>query len=115
MNTDASIEQDKFQTGGVTIVSTAHAVHDTYTAFLPALLPVLIQKFALTNTSAGLLSVSLQIPSLLQPFIGHLADRTNLRLMIIFTPAITGLAMSLLSIAPNYGFLVFLLVLAGLS
>jgi FSR family fosmidomycin resistance protein-like MFS transporter len=115
MNTDTSVEHEKFQTGGVTIVSTAHAVHDTYTAFLPALLPVLIQKFALTNTSAGLLSVSLQIPSLLQPFIGHLADRKNLRLLIIFTPAITGLGMSLLSIAPNYAFLVFLLVLAGLS
>lgn len=115
MNAQPSIEQEKFQTGGVTIVSTAHAVHDTYTAFLPALLPVFIEKFSLTNTAAGLLSVFLQIPSLLQPFIGHLADRKNLRLLIIFTPAITGIAMSLLSVAPGYGFLIFLLVIAGLS
>ena len=115
MNTQSSIEQDKFQTGGVAVVSTAHAVHDTYTAFLPALLPVFIEKFTLTNTAAGLLSVFLQIPSLLQPFIGHLADRRNLRLLIIFTPAITGAAMSLLSIAPGYGFLIFLLVIAGLK
>ena len=115
MNTEPNIEQEKFQTGGVTIVSTAHAVHDTYTAFLPALLPVLISKFTLTNTAAGLLSVFLQIPSLLQPFIGHLADRKNLRLLIILTPALTGSAMSLLSIAPTYGFLIFLLVIAGLS
>jgi FSR family fosmidomycin resistance protein-like MFS transporter len=115
MNIQPNFEHEKFQTGGVTIVSTAHAVHDTYTAFLPALLPVLIEKFSLTNTLAGLLSVFLTIPSLLQPFIGHLADRANLRLLIILTPAITGAAMSLLSIAPTYGFLIFLLVLAGLS
>lgn len=112
---DTEIESDKFQTTGVTIVSSAHAVHDTYTAFLPALLPVLIEKFSLTNTAAGLLSVSLQLPSLFQPFIGHLADRKNLRSLIILTPAITGACMSLLSVAPAYGYLIFLLILAGLS
>lgn len=115
MNNKEIIEQEKFQTGGVTVVSTAHAVHDTYTAFLPALLPVLINKFSLTNTAAGILSVFLQIPSLLQPFIGHLADKKNLKLLIILTPALTGAAMSLLSIAPTYAFLIFLLVIAGLS
>ena len=119
MNTETSFmteqEADKFQATGVSIVSSAHAVHDTYTAFLPALLPVLIEKFSLTNTAAGLLSVSLQLPSLLQPFIGHLADRKNLRSLIILTPAITGACMSLLSIAPAYGYLIFLLILAGLS
>lgn len=115
MNTENTIEKQDFQTGGVAVVSTAHAVHDTYTAFLPALLPVLIEKFTLTNAAAGLLSVFMQIPSLLQPFIGHLADRANLRLLVILAPAITGAAMSLLSIAPGYGFLAFLLVLAGTS
>lgn len=115
MNTETDIEQGKFQTAKVTLVSSAHAVHDTYAGFLPALLPVLIQKFSLTNTAAGFLSLFTTLPSLLQPFIGQLADRTNLRLLIIFAPAITGIAMSLLSIAPSYGFLVFLLILAGLS
>jgi len=115
MNTENTIEKQDFQTGGVTVVSTAHAVHDTYTAFLPALLPVLIEKFTLTNAAAGLLSVFMQLPSLLQPFIGHLADRANLRLLVVLTPALTGAAMSLLSIAPGYGFLAFLLVLAGTS
>lgn len=115
MTTQPSIENEEFQTSGVAVASTAHAVHDTYSAFLPAFLPVFIEKFTLTNTAAGLLSVFLSIPSLLQPFIGHLADRKNLRLLIIFTPAISGAAMSLLSIAPSYGFLIFLLIIAGLS
>lgn len=115
MDIETNIEIEEFQTGGVTVVSTAHAVHDTYTSFLPALLPVLIEKFTLTNTMAGLLSVFLQSPSLLQPVIGHLADRVNLKWLIILTPAVTGSAMSLLGIAPNYGFLVFFVVLAGVS
>ena len=115
MNTDTDIDQGKFQTAKVTLVSTAHAVHDTYAGFLPALLPVLIQKFSLTNTAAGFLSLFTTVPSLLQPFIGQLADHTNLRLLIILAPAITGIAMSLLSIAPTYGLLVFLLVMTGLS
>lgn len=108
------IEKD-FQAGGVALVSSAHAVHDTYTAFLPALLPVLIQRYALSNTLAGLLSVFLQAPSLLQPLIGHIADRKNLKLFLILAPALTGTAMSLLGIAPTYGLLAFLLVFAGVS
>jgi FSR family fosmidomycin resistance protein-like MFS transporter len=115
MAIEISADQEKFHTSGVSVVSAAHSVHDTYTAFLPALLPVLIEKFTLSNTTAGLLSVFLQLPSLLQPLIGHLADRKNLRYFIILTPALTGAAMSLLSIAPTYSFLVFLLVIAGFS
>jgi FSR family fosmidomycin resistance protein-like MFS transporter len=108
-------ENKAFQTSRVAIVSTAHAVHDTYTGFFPALLPILIEKYSLTNTSAGLLSVFMRLPSLLQPFIGHLADHKNLRLLIILAPAVTGAAMSSLGIAPGYGFLAFLLILSGIS
>jgi FSR family fosmidomycin resistance protein-like MFS transporter len=112
---DTNIDQEEFQTAKVSVLASAHAVHDTYTAFLPALLPVLIEKFTLTNTAAGLLTVFLQIPSLLQPIIGRIADRRNLKLAIVLTPAVTGAAMSFLGIAPSYGFLIVLLLLAGLS
>lgn len=115
MSTESSIDQENFQTAGVTVVSIAHAVHDTYTSFLPPLLPLLIDKFSLTNTAAGLLSVFLQVPSLFQPLIGHLADHNNLKMFIILAPSLTGAAMSFLGFAPTYGFLVFLLVLAGVS
>ena len=115
MAIEQTLDQEKFHTSGVITVAAGHGIHDTYTAFLPALLPVLIEKYLLSNTTAGLLTIFLQIPSLLQPFIGHLADNTNLRFFIILTPAITGAAMSLLSISPFYGFMAFLLVLAGIS
>ena len=68
----------------------------------PPLLPVLIEKFSLSNAQAGLLNVFLQWPSLLQPFIGYLADRRNLRILVVAAPAIAGVCMSLLGVAPSY-------------
>ena len=115
MTHTTTIDEGEFKTGGVTTVAVAHAVHDTYSAFLPALLPLLIEKFALSNTLAGLFTVFYQMPSLLQPFIGRLADRTNLRFMVILAPTITGAAMSTVGLAPSYGFAAFLLILAGIS
>jgi FSR family fosmidomycin resistance protein-like MFS transporter len=106
---------EEFHTRKVSIIAFTHAVHDTYTGMLPALLPVLIEKFMMTNTAAGLLAVFLRIPSLLQPLIGRLADKNNLKLFIILTPAITGVGMSLLGIAPSYGFLILFLLIAGFS
>jgi FSR family fosmidomycin resistance protein-like MFS transporter len=115
LSTPASIEVERFQTAGVVTVTAGHAVNDTYTAFLPPILPSLIQTFSLSNTQAGLLSVFLQWPSVLQPFIGHLADHVNLRYLVILAPAMTGIAMSLLGVAPSYAWLGILLVIAGLS
>ena len=62
---DAEVDMtDEFQTRKVAMVALTHAVHDTYTGMLPAILPVLIEKFMMTNTAAGLLAVFLRIPSL---------------------------------------------------
>ncbi len=108
-------EPDHFQVVPVVTLSAGHAVHDTYSAFLPTLLPVFIENLALSTTQAGLLSVFLQGPSLLQPFIGHLADRVNLRPLFILAPALTAMMMSLLGLAPSYGFIALFLVVVGIS
>jgi FSR family fosmidomycin resistance protein-like MFS transporter len=104
-----------FQTGRLTTIAGGHAVHDTFTAFLPPLLPRFVEKLSLTNTAAGLLSAFLQIPSLLQPVIGHLADRTTMRWLVVLGPAVTATAMSLLGWAPSYAVLALLLFVAGVS
>jgi FSR family fosmidomycin resistance protein-like MFS transporter len=114
-NSSARRDPDRFQTGQVATLAAGHAVHDTFTAFLPPLLPALIEKFLLSKTQAGLLSVFMQAPSLLQPFIGHLSDRFGLRLVVVMAPAISGAAMSLLGIAPGYWALALLLTIAGIS
>lgn len=107
--------EERFETGRVATLAVGHAVHDTYTGFLPPLLPVLITKLSLSKTEAGLLTIILQSPTLLQPFIGHLADRINLRYLVFLTPAITATMMSLIGVAPAYIPLAFALVIAGFS
>jgi MFS transporter, FSR family, fosmidomycin resistance protein len=109
----ATADKQPFETAGVTTITLGHAVHDTYTAFLPPLLPVLIDKFALSNSQAGLLNVFLQWPSLLQPVIGYLADRRNLRYLVIVAPSISAICMSLLGVAPSYAIMAFLLLIVG--
>jgi FSR family fosmidomycin resistance protein-like MFS transporter len=108
-------EAEQFQTDGVITVSAAHAVHDTYSAFLSPLLPVFIENLALSKVEAGLLTVFSQGPSLLQPLIGHLADRVSLRFLVILAPGVSATAMSLLGIAPSYAVIALLLMVAGLN
>ena len=103
------------QTSRVVTIAAAHAAHDTYSAFLPPLLPVFIEKFSLAKAEAGLLTVFLQGPSLLQPFIGHLGDRLNLRFAVVLTPALTAACMSLLGVAPNFAVIALLLATTGVS
>jgi FSR family fosmidomycin resistance protein-like MFS transporter len=108
-------ETDQFQTDRVVSIASGHAVHDTYTAFLPPLLPVFIENLSLTRTEAGLLTVFMQAPSVLQPFIGHLADRVSLRYLVILAPAVAAITMSLLGVAPSYVALALLLTAAGIN
>jgi FSR family fosmidomycin resistance protein-like MFS transporter len=110
-----SAEAERFQTDRVLTIAAGHAFHDTYTAFLSPLLPVFIENLALSRTEAGLLSVFIQAPSLLQPFIGHLADRVSLRYLVILAPAVAAVTMSLLGVAPSYAALALLLTVAGIN
>jgi FSR family fosmidomycin resistance protein-like MFS transporter len=115
VNNDQSPSGEGFQTGNVLTVSLAHALHDMYSSFLPPLLPVLIARMALSNTQAGLLAFMQSSPSLLQPLIGHLADRASLRYLVVLMPALSATAMSLLGVAPRYVVVAILVTTAGLS
>lgn len=111
---DALTHSGEFQTGHVVTVSFAHALNDVYSSFLAPLLPVLIARLSLSNTQAGLLAFMQSSPSLLQPLIGHLADRASLRYFVILLPALTATAMSLLGLAPSYAAVAVLVTTAGL-
>jgi FSR family fosmidomycin resistance protein-like MFS transporter len=105
----------RFHAGGVLTLSVCHFIHDAYSSFLSPLLPLLIEKLSLSLTRAGFLSTVLQLPSLLSPYIGTLADRISVRWFIILAPMTTAIPMSLLGMAPGYGMLMLLLFLAGAS
>ncbi|RKY35521.1 MAG: MFS transporter [Candidatus Omnitrophota bacterium] len=97
------------------LLSTGHLIHDIYTSFLSPVLPLLIEKFSLTYTLAAFLRLAMRIPSILNPFIGHIADGVGLKYFVALAPAITAIAMSLIGKAPNYLSIVILLIVAGLS
>jgi len=93
-----------------------HFVTDLYPAFLPPLLPLLIDKFQISFTSASLLAMVLSFSaSLTQPLFGFLFDRFGGRKMIILGPVVAGLSLSLIGLAPHYSFLIILLILGGLG
>jgi FSR family fosmidomycin resistance protein-like MFS transporter len=106
--------QDKFRTADVISMGFAHGVHDLYDAFIAPLLPVLIETLSLTKTMAGSLSIFLQIPSLIQPFIGHIADRVNLQWVVIAAPAAAGILLSLIGIPNQFWVIALLVMLAGI-
>jgi len=109
------MDAERFDTGSVGAIAAAHAVHDTYSAFLPPMLPVFIERLALSRAEAGLLTVFLQGPSIAQPWLGRLGDRVDPRPFVVLTPAVTAVAMSLLGVAPGYAWLALLLAIAGSS
>ncbi|MCD6553382.1 MAG: MFS transporter [Anaerolineae bacterium] len=104
-----------FQAGRVLILASGHFIHDVFSSFLVPLLPLIIDKFGLSLTLAGLLPALYRFPSVFNPFIGVLADRMDLRILVILAPTLTATAMSLIGVAPSYAVIAILLLVAGAS
>jgi MFS transporter, FSR family, fosmidomycin resistance protein len=106
---------ESFRTWEVMTIAGGHLTHDIFTSFLAPLLPLIIQKLGLSLTLAGSLASFQQLPSLINPFLGLLADRGSLRWLVVLTPTVTALVMCLMGIAPTYTILSILLIVAGFS
>ncbi len=104
-----------FQRGRVLTLAVCHFIHDVYSSFLAPLLPLLIEKHSLSLTQAGFLTTIMQVPALLNPTIGTLADRISTRWFIILAPSLTAVPMSLIGLAPSYAALLILMFVAGIS
>ncbi len=115
MEEQTRTRQQNFDARKVLAVSVCHFIHDVYSSFLAPLLPFIIEKFSLSLTQAGFLTTVMQIPALLNPYIGKLADQVSVRYFIILAPAMTAIPMSLLGVAPSYGVLLILLFVTGIS
>lgn len=105
----------QFQTGKVLTISIGHFFHDVYTSFLAPMLPLLVDKLGISLSMVGFLDVIRKIPSLFNPFIGLMADRICVKYLIILSPGISTITMSLLGAAPSYTILVVLLFVTGIS
>jgi FSR family fosmidomycin resistance protein-like MFS transporter len=112
---EKSETEQGFNVERVVTLSGAHLVHDIYTAFVAPLLPLIMEKLSLSLTMVGSLTALMQLPSLLNPFIGYLADKVSLRYFVIFAPAITATLICTLGYAPTYLSLAVILFLTGIS
>lgn len=113
--TVSTADTDSFDTGQVVTIAGGHFAHDTFSAFLPPLLPLIQERLGTNYALTGSLAIFAQLPSLLNPLIGHLADRVSLRYFIILAPGITATLLSILGMVPNYLTLAMLLLAAGVS
>ena len=59
----AEVVEEKFQTEQIMTIVGGHFVHDTYSAFLAPLLPLLIEKLSLSLTLAGSLWFFFSLPA----------------------------------------------------
>jgi FSR family fosmidomycin resistance protein-like MFS transporter len=93
-----------------------HGVNDMYMGFLPALLPLIVQRLDLTLTGVGLLISTVNLVSQLsQPLFGYLGDRTGRRVLAIAGPLVTTLSMSWLGLVGSYELLLLTVVLGSLG
>jgi FSR family fosmidomycin resistance protein-like MFS transporter len=115
LETTKNTKTKDFHTDQVLTISGGHFIHDIFTAFVAPLLPLLIEKLSLTLTMAGSLNAFLQLPGLLNPFIGYLADKVSLRYFVILAPAVTATLISTLGLAPSYWVLALIMVFTGIS
>lgn len=107
--------KSKFKLTDVWAITIAHHIHDIYTSFLAPLKVQISEAFGLNNTLFGTLAVAQRLPTLLNPFIGILAERVRLRYLMIAAPTITAISMSLIGNAPDYYSLLALVFISGIS
>jgi MFS transporter, FSR family, fosmidomycin resistance protein len=93
-----------------------HFVNDLYSSTIFPLLPLLKLQLGLTTSQVFLLAPLYAISSsILQPLYGFISDRYARRAFVVFGPAITGVFISLIGLAPSYGALVALLIAGGIG
>ncbi len=101
---------------GLFLFSVAHFFIDLYSSGLGSFQPLLVQRFGLSMTQAGLLGGALVFSSsLVQPAYGYLSDRFHSKLFSALAPAMAGIFISCLGMASGFGSLVMMVLLGGVG
>jgi FSR family fosmidomycin resistance protein-like MFS transporter len=97
-------------------ISAAHMINDIMQSFLAALYPVLQAEFGLSFSQIGLLALAFMgTASILQPVVGHLTDQRSRPFSLAFGMGSTLCGLTLLAIAPAYGWLLAGAMLIGIG
>ncbi len=100
---------------GVGLMSWAHFAHDLYPSFLGVLVPAVQAKLGVSLAVASAMVPAQQLPSIVQPLLGYVADRTSRRWFVVLSPGVAALALSSIGIAPHFAVVLLLLLVSGLA
>jgi FSR family fosmidomycin resistance protein-like MFS transporter len=113
---DVSSRPNTFNLKILLLLSFGHLATDIYQGALPAILPFLKDKLALTYTMAGvLLMASNFTSSILQPIFGHYSDKKEKPWLLPVGCLAAGLGLSLASLPHSFWLLLVLVVISGLG
>ncbi len=96
-------------------ISFAHFAHDLYGSFTAVLIPPVQDKLGVPLAVASLMVPAQQMPSVLQPFIGVIADRKGKKWFVVLAPSIAAMSISSIGLAPHFALVLLLLFTAGLA
>ena len=98
------------------LLSSGHFATDLAGGSLPALLPFLKDKFALSYTLIGVLVLAFQVTSsLIQPLFGLWSDRRGAMWLLPTGVALAGVGIALAADAPSYGLVVAFVLVSGIG
>ncbi len=98
------------------LLSLGHFLNDGFASFYAPLLPLLIDRLDLSLAFAGLLgTVRIVVNSMIQPGLGHLADRAQRPVLVVLGPLLTVTAMCLIGRAGSFEQLLLIMIAAGIG
>lgn len=112
---DDDTSPQEYNARGTWTVAGGHFSNDLYGSFISVLIPAVQSKLGIPLALASLMVPAQQMPSVLQPFIGYLADRTSKRWFVVLSPGVAAAALSMTGLAPDIAVVITLLVIAGLA
>ncbi|HEX2171259.1 MAG TPA: MFS transporter [Dehalococcoidia bacterium] len=98
------------------LFTTGHFTNDLYGNMMPVLMPVIAAQLGFSLSAAALLfTIYSFTSSIVQPYLGHLADRSGAVSIAPIGVVLSALGGALVAVAPNYATLVVLAVVGGIG
>lgn len=114
--------KDKKSISGKTVypiliaISISHLLNDALQSIIPAIYPVVKDKFSLSFAQIGLITLAFQLSaSILQPFVGLYTDRKPQPYSLAIGMGFTLVGLIVLSLAPSFNFLIISVAMVGIG
>jgi MFS transporter, FSR family, fosmidomycin resistance protein len=106
---------DTYDSGRIFLISGGHLAHDLYSSFMGVLIPAVQDKLGLSLAMVSLMIPAQQLPGIVQPYFGYLADKTTRKWFVVIAPSVTAISISSIGLAPNVAVVLLLLIISAIS